>query len=258
MSKKIIDGQNNISYCDVILVYVRDGLITSRLISTLYDPSSLKRFSIRFIMELFQYVSDYQIWICQPCRYAMSPSRLLAHLTQKHGHDYRSKTQIQRQRILEEMLKKPWVDPCRESLRFPPPASLRFPPPASPPIPGLTIHQGYQCPGTTCSFIAVTRNTIRRHLTQHPEIPKNPRGTPRAFTHHTHIYPRVYCQRFFITGMGSQYFAVTPSLPIDQEQPAAPLSAESWIAAKINTALAQREAMIEVTSHAIQSHGAHH
>jgi hypothetical protein len=56
--------------------------------------------------------------------------------------------------------------------------------------------------------------------------------------------------------MGSQYFAVTPLLSINQEPPTAPLSEASWIEAEINTALVQREAMIEVTTNTIQSHGA--
>jgi hypothetical protein len=200
-------------------------------------------------MELFQYIPDYQIWICQACRYAVAPSRLLAHLAKKHGHDYRTKTQIQRQQILEEMLKKPWLDPWKESLRFPSPTST--------PIPYLPIYQGYQCPSISCHYIAGAKSTVRRHLmAQHPEIPKNPRGPPRALTHRPHIYPRVSCQRFFITGPGSRYFAVTPPLSYHQEQSLAPSSPVHWIEAQINTALARREAMIDVASTTIQSHGA--
>ncbi|KAL3703710.1 hypothetical protein TMatcc_009399 [Talaromyces marneffei ATCC 18224] len=174
-------------------------------------------------MELFQYIPEYRIWICQACRYAVSPSRLLAHLAKKHSHDYRTKTQIQRQYILEEMLKKPWIDPWKESLRFPPPTSA--------PVACLPIHQGYQCLSIKCSYIAGAKDTVRRHLIkQHPEIPKNPRGGPRALTHRPYIYPR--------------------------EQSLAPLSTTHWIEVQINTALARSEAMIDIASKTIQSHGA--
>lgn len=145
------------------------------------------------------------------------------------------------------MLKKPWIDPWKESLRFPPPTSA--------PIPYLPIHQGYQCPSITCPYVAGAKNTVRIHLiAQHPEIPKNPRGGPRTLTHQPHIYPRVSCQRFFTTGRSSQYFAVTPPSSHNQEQSPALPSITHWIEAQINTALARSEAMIDVASKTIQSH----
>ncbi|EED20832.1 conserved hypothetical protein [Talaromyces stipitatus ATCC 10500] len=90
---------------------------------------------------------------------------------------------------------------------------------------------------------------MRIHILKHPEIPKNPRGPPRAFTHHIHIYPRVHCQRFFLSGVGSQYFAVTPSLSLINQE-------ANRIEAEVNTALAQSEAIIDTASNMIQSHRA--
>ncbi|PCG88207.1 hypothetical protein PENOC_112060 [Penicillium occitanis (nom. inval.)] len=147
------------------------------------------------------------------------------------------------------MLKKPWIDPAKETLRFPPPTSA--------PIPYLPIHQGYRCPSTTCAYVAASKKTIGQHLIrQHPEIPRNPRGHPRALTHRPHIYPQVSCQRFFVSGHSSQYFAVIPPISNDQQRPPAPSSATPWIEAQITTALARGEAMIDIASNTIQSRGA--
>jgi hypothetical protein len=93
-------------------------------------------------MELFNYLPDHRLWVCQCCRYAVSPSHVISHFENKHGQHAAVKTLLQRQKALAEMLTKPWIDNTKETVTFPPSSSL--------PVPGLPVYKGLGC--LFCSF----------------------------------------------------------------------------------------------------------
>jgi hypothetical protein len=163
-------------------------------------------------MELFNYLPDHRLWICQSCRYAVSPSHTISHLENKHRQHAAAKTLPQRQEALKEMLKRLWFNNAKETVHFPPPSSL--------PVPGLPIYKGHGCP--SCSFVAPSMEAVQSHSRKrHPDVLRNPRGQPSPSRPHVRRpqYWAVNCQRFFASGPGSSYFMVILPTPYSPSQP---------------------------------------
>ena len=100
-----------------------------------------------------------------------------------------------------------WKDPSREP--------VPLPPPDSPPIPNLPLKRGLR--RLECLHICCTPEGIRNHLYRaHPHL-RRPRGRSSALgSQADQTQPRweeTFCQRFFVTGSQSGYFAVLPPVP---------------------------------------------
>ncbi|OOO04500.1 hypothetical protein AFCA_000004 [Aspergillus flavus] len=181
-------------------------------------------------MDLFVYNETYCLWICTSCHYAVTPQHLDRHLRTHHRQHPSVKTAELRQAVLTEMLKKPWIEPRKEP--------SRFPSPDSPPIPHLPIYSGLRCP--RCSYIGRSSNTLRNHLSHsHPDT-RRPRGRDchqKPDLAATAEY--VSCQRFYIAGTASHFFAVMPASQTERIQKAAQMSKAEFIQSQINQAYEQ-------------------
>ena len=159
-------------------------------------------------MEILHYLPDYQILICKPCQYAISPSRFQTHMRTHHRDTagFRTHKELLATRAIIDA-NYLWKDPSREP--------VPLPPPDSPPIPNLPLKRGLRC--LECLHICCTPEGIRNHLYRaHPHL-RRPRSRPSALgSQADQTQPRweeTFCQRFFVTGSQSGYFAVLPPVP---------------------------------------------
>ncbi|KAJ5117456.1 hypothetical protein N7448_011088 [Penicillium atrosanguineum] len=182
-------------------------------------------------MDLFTYNATYQIWICIECRYAVSPRQFDTHLCSHHRRHPAATTAELRQAALAEMLKRPWLEPTRESCKFPPPDSA--------PIAGLPVYPGLRCP--RCSYVSRALTTLRSHLAHiHPET-RRPRGrASKAKPDVVAAAEQVSCQRFFVSGSGSGFFSVIVPSPIRRQRLAGTVSEAEFIQVQVNRDLQER------------------
>jgi hypothetical protein len=134
------------------------------------------------------------------------------------------------------MLKTP-IDPDSPCFQLPPPGLLV--------LPHLPIHGGLSCPA--CSYICTSKGTIEKHFrTQHTEH-KRVKGRPfKAAAATAPQWHPVSCQRLFVRGSRSQFFAViSPTEAKENEninrrqRMAANLPETEYVRAQIDEALEQ-------------------
>lgn len=197
-------------------------------------------------MEIFEYLPDYQVLICKPCRYAVTPSRFQRHVRTHHGYTagFRTHREIRATRAIIET-NYVWKDPDHEP--------IPVPPPDTPPIPSLPLVSGFSCLG--CSYICGTSNSIRLHVSQkHLEL-RRPCGRPTAVQLEANRsqlrWEPTFCQRFFVHGPQSSYFRVLPAASPDhlladrRSQPPDVLSPTDSMRAQIEEQLVDSAAVTE-------------
>ncbi|KAE8359040.1 hypothetical protein BDV27DRAFT_163026 [Aspergillus caelatus] len=198
-------------------------------------------------MDLFVHNEIYCLWICTSCHYAVTPQHLDRHLRTHHRWHPSVKTAELRQAALTEMLKKAWIEPRKEVCRFPSPDSL--------PIPHLPVYSGLRCP--LCSYVSRSPQTLRSHMSGiHPETRRPRGGDCYRKPNIAAAAESVSCQRFYIAGAGSQFFAITPASQIERVQKAAQMSKAEFIQSQINQVYEQDQQAqaIEQQSIPIEKH----
>ncbi|KAI9034791.1 uncharacterized protein KD926_005471 [Aspergillus affinis] len=181
-------------------------------------------------MDLFIYHDSYRVWICKPCQYAICPRRLESHLRIHHQTHPTAATRVLRKIAHEKMAQRPWLDPATEPCIFPDPEAG--------PLPNLPLYTGYRCP--RCSHVVRSPESLAKHIRErHPEL-RRPRGRQPAATRHLDRHFQghpVNCQRFFPTGAGSSFFAVTPPIRAERVRQAKALTPAEFIRAQVEQAL---------------------
>ena len=196
-------------------------------------------FSTAINMDLFSYTEDHRTWICVPCGTGVKPKQYGTHLRRYHAdHPKIASSKKERELVVEELMLKSPIDPDSPSFQLPPAGLLA--------LPHLPIYDGLSCP--KCSYICCTRNTMEyHHRRQHVEF-KRPRGR-QPITAAAAAAPRwehVSCQRLFLVGSKSQFFAVISPVEVRQgeeaqrrEELAARLPEAEYIRAQVDEALEQ-------------------
>jgi hypothetical protein len=122
--------------------------------------------AVRFTMDLFYYVTDYQTWICIPCGMGVKPLHYLRHLIKWHANQSEVKASKKAKLLLvEELMLKDSSDPDLPGFQLPRPGQLA--------LPHLPIHEGWSC--LTCSYTCLATRTMERHQqNQHEEHRRRP------------------------------------------------------------------------------------
>jgi len=168
-------------------------------------------------MDHFIHLPEFNIIICQKCKYAVLPSHIDTHFaTKPHKLDKK-----ERQRIIEEVAEINELIENEETLRR---REFEFPAAASAPIAALgrPEENGLQC--TVCQYICCTIRRMQLHQwEEHQWKSKQKRGRPKRSIEDNQVPWRtgVHCQRFFIQGHKSAYFEVqkTDATPRANQQP---------------------------------------
>jgi hypothetical protein len=92
--------------------------------------------------------------------------------------------------------------------------SISVPPPSEPPLPGLKLHRGYKC--SRCDYVLPKSKTalesMAQHFNQHRRLPRKPGRQPKIADIPEQdkgpMFMEAYCQRFFVQGCQSSFFAV--------------------------------------------------
>lgn len=191
-------------------------------------------------MDIFEYLPDYQILICKPCQYAVSPSRFVGHVWSRHRNvaGFQSKKEIV---AALAMAKRDylWKNAGSESISVPPAKSR--------PFPLLPIHKGYRC--LRCTHVCTSQKSISAHVNgEHADLRRSRGQHTLAQRQENQVHPRweaTFCQRFFVSGPQSSYFCISPpapseSLPTSERfNPNSSLAAEDSIRAQIEDQLEQ-------------------
>ena len=194
---------------------------------------------------LLRYNPQYRSWICTSCRQVVILANVVGHLATKHRRHPLARSGAQRAAIYVEAAKvQPW-DPVLEP--FIPP------PPDAPPIPGLTVHDGYGCPEngcpeSGCPFAARTPKSLQNHRRrQHPSAATRRRGKPRADDRdrrELELWP-VKCQRLYPNGLYSSFFVVTPTADKQRIQRSLAVSEADFVQAQVGLALLRSDGITE-------------
>jgi hypothetical protein len=151
-------------------------------------------------MDLFSYLADHRTWICIPCGTGVKPKHYPAHLARWHvDHPELGLSKKARTLLVDELMLKTPIDSDSPCFQLPPPGLLA--------LPHLPIHGGMSCPA--CSYICTSKGIIDKHFrTQHTEH-KRVKGRPfKAAAANAPQWHPVSCQRLFVRGSRSQFFAV--------------------------------------------------
>jgi hypothetical protein len=168
----------------------------------------------------------------------VKPKHYLTHLTKWHtDHSEANMSKKARMLLVEELMLKGPIDPDLPEFQLPPPGLLA--------LPHLPIHEGWSC--LTCNYTCLAKRTMERHYqSQHAEHKRAP-GRPSKVDALTVAYwKKVSCQRLFVQGCKSQYFAVISPAEVQEEEEmlrrrdmAAKLPEAEYIRAQIDEALEQ-------------------
>jgi hypothetical protein len=189
-------------------------------------------------MDLFSYLADHRTWICIPCGTSVKPKHYLAHLARWHAdHPELGSSRKARTLFADELMLKTPIDPDSPCFQLPPPGLLA--------LPHLPIYDGLSCPA--CSYICTSKATKEKHFrTQYTEL-KRVKGRPsRAAAATAPQWHQVSCQRLFVRGTRSQFFAVISPAEAKEDEDmkrrqrmAANLSKAEYIRTQIDEALEQ-------------------
>jgi hypothetical protein len=175
-------------------------------------------------MDLFTFYPPSSVLICKPCGYAVPPTTLSSHIRVHHLEDARyaatnpstSSNPRNAAKLLTTYLGEQYqlLDPAT--------TNIPTPPATTPPIPDLTLYPGYQC--TCCSFVIRSggkeaKTSMGKHFNIHRLVPRKRGGQAKIAGIPTKdngpMFTKVFCQRFFVTGLQSSFFTVTV---LDQAQ----------------------------------------
>ena len=126
---------------------------------------------------------------------------MLSHLASKHARHLSARIGAQRAAIYAEAMKVNLWDPALEPFHTPPPDAR--------PIRGLPVYDSYRCPEESCTYTARQPSSIQNHRRQAHVSSTGRRGRLNR-EDRSKLQP-VKCQRFFLFGICSSYFVVTPA-----------------------------------------------
>lgn len=151
-------------------------------------------------MDLFQYLKDYQAWVCVPCGFAINPDHYESYLRSRHLAHLELGSREKVKLIVLKLLQKPLLNPKNTHIPVPTPGSLT--------IPFLSIYNnGLAC--LQCSYVAQAEGTMRAHCQATHVLGKRKRGgNHKAYAAAPPRWKKVVCQRLFVHGHGGSYFAV--------------------------------------------------
>jgi len=170
--------------------------------------------------DQFKFEPRYGILICKSCAFAVAPLHLRAHIAKGHAVAACYAISLDSARATSKAKEKAaalLADSLNADYRLPDPTSVTIPIPlpTDPPLPELTLHQGYQC--AQCDLV-VTK-TVENQLRLQKHFNKHHRSVPRKRGRQSKIADipameklpmtqDVFCQRFFVAGAQSSFFAV--------------------------------------------------
>lgn len=177
-------------------------------------------------LKYFKHLAEHQLAICNECQYAVWPNQIEGHLQEQHK------------------VKRKEAEAIGESVRcwsglIQYPSELELPGQAREPFSELPLYRdGMLCQlePTRCKHIVRNTNVLKKHwrIDHHYWSAGKKRGRPsriQAQSIEAQIqegYKQVYCQRFFSSRHGSQYFEV--QLPIEGQQNPEPVPIDSEVA----------------------------
>ncbi|KAL5373648.1 hypothetical protein PMIN06_012450 [Paraphaeosphaeria minitans] len=135
----------------------------------------------------------------------------LAHLARRHAdHPDLGSSKHARMLLSEELMLKSPVDPDSPCFRLPPAGQLA--------LPHLPIHKGLSCPD--CEYTCTASRVLAKHFNDlHAEHKRAPGRQPKAAAVTAPQWKQVSCQRLFVGGAKSGYFAVvSPTEAIEEEE----------------------------------------
>ncbi|KAK5087244.1 hypothetical protein LTR70_007388 [Exophiala xenobiotica] len=158
-------------------------------------------------MEFFQYLPDYQIQICKPCGHGVNPSRIIAHLRERHPGYYKLTPRQELQDIVAELTSVPLIDPAKDRIPIPPSDTPHFA--------CLPRHRGFRC--AKCRYIVLAESALKSHLSlQHPSGRARGRRARAAVPPEPIPRIEVDCQRFFVSRAGSSFFEVQVTVSVEE------------------------------------------
>lgn len=158
-------------------------------------------------LRYFEHLAEYRVAVCNECRYAVWPSQIKGHLQEQHR------------------IKRGEAEAVGDDIRSWPGliqyyGELVLPSQVGDPIAQLSLYEdGLLCQlePARCRYIARSTESIRKHWREaHGWSAAGRRGRPsrtQAQGIQAQVqegYRQVYCQRFFTSRNGSQYFEVRP------------------------------------------------
>lgn len=154
-------------------------------------------------MDLFVYWPECKVLICRECKYAVPPDGLNPHLRRFHKDDHVDLCVHQGPAAVAKKLlsqpNKPLMDPKKEKIAIPAHKIDAHP--------FLDLHSGYQC--NMCPQILCTTKGIREHVRIEHNIVRRGPGRPTSNSPYSvQDWTSVMCQRVFVSGCQSKYFAV--------------------------------------------------
>ena len=164
-------------------------------------------------MDLLQFLPEYRVLICKPCRKGLLPGKLFSHFRKLHMADSPPLASIKSIRLLiDEVLPthmdQPLLDPSKE-----PPL---FPPADCDALPWLPIHDGWGC--NYCHFVRKSVVDMRKHYNSaHARVRRRrggaSHGAAKARYDEEHFggeepWHRASYQRYWSGGSGCNIFRV--------------------------------------------------
>ncbi|CAN9210663.1 hypothetical protein AA0121_g11547 [Alternaria tenuissima] len=168
----------------------------------------------------------------------VKPKHYLTHLTKWHtDHPEVNTSKKARMLLVEELLLKGPIDPDLPEFQLPQLGLLA--------LPHLPIHEGLSC--QACNYTCLAKQNMDKHYQrQHAEHKRAPGRPSKADALTVSNRKRVSCQRLFVQGCKSHYFAVISPAEIEEEKDtirrrdmAAQLLEAEYIRAQIDEALKQ-------------------
>lgn len=166
-------------------------------------------------MDLFDFSVAYGVLICKPCGYAVLPYAITCHLVNKHIEDINIFCTVSEKNANQKPSKvaRMFADSLLSQYNILDPRYTKIPMPSpdAGPVPGLKIHNGVKC--SKCDQVNKHLGSMKTHYNIHLPVRRRAgRPIPRVAGVSPEFYP-VHCQRFFLTGKQSNFFAIT--LPED-------------------------------------------
>jgi Orsellinic acid/F9775 biosynthesis cluster protein D len=151
------------------------------------------------------HLPQYSVIVCKKCKYAVLPSQIDAHLSNraKHGYD-----KEQRQTVIQEVAKIPGLIQSEvqlEAFQFPPKTAIGIPELKAPKPNGLKCR--------SCEYVICHQQLIQEHCrTVHGWENERKKGRPlyneQQVEPELPWIPGVHCQQFFKQGPKSGFFEV--------------------------------------------------